>query len=172
MSGSNPGSPFFDFGRREFERGSMLASSSPLPEQGLILMAATTGLPVKDEWWARLIHKVNTQPITPQAGMAVTGLLAQRYKGVVLDDQRLSQACQALLARRKQPAQIYAQVGDYALNYLHDEVLADRMFVSAIERNPKDKDYAERILKSLVLDGHQRQAKLVLERGKAMGLFK
>lgn len=172
MSGGNPESPFYSFGRKEFERGSLLPSASPLPEQGLILMAATTGLPVKDEWWARLIHKLETRPISPQESMTVTGLLTQRYKGVTLDDKRLSQASQTLLARGGQPAHVYARVGDHALNYLHDDELADRMFVAAIERNPKDKDYAERLLGILVEDGHQRQAKLVLKHGQELGLFK
>lgn len=172
MSGSDPDSPFFDFGQREFERGSLLPNSSPLPEQGLILMAATTGQPVKDEWWIRFIHKIETRPISPQESMAVTGLLNQRYKGIVLDDQRLSQACQALLARGGQPAHIYAQVGDYALNYLHDEALADRLFVTAIERDPTDKEYADRMLKTLVADGHVRQAQLVYDRAVSLGIYK
>ncbi|RYG88544.1 MAG: hypothetical protein EON59_04125 [Alphaproteobacteria bacterium] len=171
MSGSDPNSPFFDFGRREFERGSLLPSASPLPEQGLILMAATTHQPVLDEWWVRLIHKLETQPISPQQTAAVTGLLSERYKGIVMDDRRLSQACQALLARKKQPAHLYAQVGDHALNYLHDEDLAGRMFVTAIERNPTDADYANRVLRALVADGHRRQARLVFDRGVALGLF-
>ncbi|MEO6102826.1 MAG: hypothetical protein ABIP44_04200, partial [Pseudoxanthomonas sp.] len=172
MSGGDPNSAFFDFGRREFERGSQLPNSSPLPEQGLILMAATTGLPVKDEWWRRFIHKIQTRPISPEEAMAVSGLLRQRYEGIALDDQRLSQAGQALLARGNQPQQLYAQVGDHALTYLHDEALADRMFVGAIGRDPTDADYANRILATLVADGHQRQAKLVLKRGKELGLFK
>src|SRR5690606_31888289 len=37
FSGGNPDSPFFQFAVREFERGSKLSGSSPLPEQGLLL---------------------------------------------------------------------------------------------------------------------------------------
>ena len=101
-SGGEAGTPFYSLGEQEFERGSRLPNASPLPEQGLILMAATTGQPVKDEWWIRLINKVKTQPISPQQSMAVTGLFQQRYKGIELDDKRLSQAYQALLARGPQ----------------------------------------------------------------------
>src|SRR5690606_4737353 len=115
-------------------------------EQGLILMAATTGLPVDDDWWQSLIHKVKTRPISPQETMAVTGLMSQRYKGIALDDRRLSEAYAALLARKPMPAQMYAQYGDYALTYLHDGDLATRMFVKAIEREPNDADYANKIL--------------------------
>lgn len=172
MSGSNPDSPFFDFGMREFERGSLLPNASPLPEQGMILMAATTGQPVKDEWWSRLIQKVETRPVSPQETMAVTGLLKQRYAGIPLDDRRLSQAYQSLLGRGGQPAQMYAQFGDYALKYLNDEGLADKMFVSSIEQNPTDADYANQIISALIGDGRQRQARLVFERARQLGLVK
>lgn len=171
LSGSDPASPLYSVGQQEFERGSRLPNASPLPEQGLILMAATTGQPVKDEWWTRLIHKVETRPVSPQEVMAVTGLLKQRYEGLELDDRRLAQAYQALLDRGPQPAHMYAQFGDYALNYLHDGDLADTMFLAAINHAPTDKDYAERILAALISDGHDRQARLVHARGEELGLF-
>jgi hypothetical protein len=171
MSDSNPNSPFFDFGRREFERGSRLPDASPLPEQGLILMAATVGLPVDDVWWRRLIEKVRTRPISPQESMAVTGLLEQRYRGVELDDRRLAQACLMLMSRQKQPAFRYAQFGDYALRYLHDDALADRMFVTAIEQNPGDADFAAKVYATLRAQGQTRQASLVLRRARELGLM-
>jgi len=171
LSGGDPGSPFYSVGEQEFERGSRLPNASPLPEQGLILMAATMGQPVKDEWWDRLVHKVQTRPISPQETMAVTGLLKHRYEGLALDDARLAEAYQALLARGPQPPHVYAQFGDYALNYLDDEDLADTMFVNAMERDPGDKNYAQRILATLVAEGHIRQAKLVHSRGQELGIF-
>lgn len=171
MAGGNPDSPFRAKGEAEFERGSRLPNASPLPEQGLILVAASQGRPVKDEWWDRLIHKLKTRPLGPQEAMAVTGLLKQRYKGIVLDDRRLSEACSALLARRRMPAHVYAQYGDFALNYLKDEALAERMFVAAIERNPKDADYATRIIGILLSEGHVRQATAVVQRASALGLI-
>ena len=161
LSGGEPGTPFYGLGEQEFERGAALPNASPLPEQGLILMAATTGQPVKDEWWARLIHKVETQPISPQQTMAVTGLLQQRYGGIELDDQRLSEAYQALLARGPQAPYMYAQFGDYSLKYLHDEELANKMFLATIEANPNDSEYAERIIGKLLSEGHATQAELV-----------
>ncbi len=172
LSGGDTTHPFYNMGKQEFERGAALPNSSPLPEQGLILMAATTGQPVDDEWWSNLIRKVKTRPISPQEKLAVTGLLNQRYEGVVLDDNRLAEAYKALLARGPQPSFMYAQFGDYALTYLHDEALADEMFVTAINRDPTNVEYAHRILSTLVSDGHQRQAKLVYARAKALGLIK
>ena len=57
------------------------------------------------------------------------------------------------------------------MNYLHDEALADRIFVAAIGRNPTDKDYANRILGTLIEDSHQPQANLVFERASSLGLM-
>lgn len=171
MSDSNPDSPFFSLGEQEFERASLLPNASPLPEQGLILMAATTGQPVNNEWWERLVAKIRTRPIGPQEIISVTGLMKQRYAGIELDDQRLSEAYAALLARDTMPAQFYAQYGDYALTYLHDEALADRMFVSAIERAPADAGYAVQILSGLQAGGRDRQALAVRQRAQELGLI-
>ncbi|WP_162315552.1 ArnT family glycosyltransferase [Pseudoxanthomonas yeongjuensis] len=170
MSNSNPNSPFFSMAAQEFERGSRLPNSSPLPEQGLILMAATTGQPVRAEWWDGLVKKIRTRPASPQEVAAVTGLMKQRYAGIEMDDHRLSQAYAALLVRAPSP-QFYARYGDYALTYLHDEGLADRMFVAAIESNPSDSEYAARIFANLTADGHARQAAAVHRRAVSLGLM-
>ena len=171
MSGSDPGSPFYKLGRNEFERGSRLPNASPLPEQGLILMAATTGQPVEPEWWDRMLHKVRTRPVGTQEIMAVAGLMQQRYRGIELDDRRLSEVYGALLDRAPMPAPMYAQYGDFALRHLGDDALADRMFVAAIERDPKDAQYAQKVLGALVMDGHTRQAEAVHARALALGLL-
>ncbi|HEY5808054.1 MAG TPA: hypothetical protein VIT67_08815, partial [Povalibacter sp.] len=145
MSDSNPESPFYSMGAAEFERASLLPSSSPLPEQGLILMAATTGQPVKAEWWDRLIHKINTRPIGPQENMAVIGLMNQRYRGIELDDKRLTEAFTALL-RRQPTANLSAQFGDYALRYLGDEAMANKAFTAAVDlANKSTPDFAQKL---------------------------
>lgn len=171
MANGDPTSPFYSMGEQQFERASRLPRSSPLPEQGLILMAAVHGQPVKDEWWQRFIDKVRTRPISPEETMAVSGLLKQRYEGVDLDDGRLREAYLVLLDRGPQAPFMYAQFGDYALNYLHDEDLADRMFVEAIERGPTDRAYAERIVANLIEEGHSRQARAAYDKGVQLKLF-
>lgn len=171
MSDSNPDSPFYWLGQKEFERGSRLPNASPLPEHGLILMAATTQQPVKAEWWDRMLRKLKTQPVGPQEVVAVEGLMQQRYAGVEMDDARLSEVYATLLSRGSVPAAMYARYGDYALNYLRDEALAERMFVAAIEREPTDAAYARKILGILASEGHSRQAAAVFERASALGLL-
>jgi len=171
MAGASGDSPFTAMAEAEFERGSRLPNASPLPEQALILVAASQGRPVKDEWWDRLIEKVRMRPIGVQEVMAVSGLLNQRYNGIELDDRRLSQALHVLFVRKEMSAYLYAQYGDYALTYLHDDALAEEMFVRAIDRAPTDAAYAARIFSTLTADGHSRQAKAVVGRARALGLM-
>lgn len=161
MSDGNPNSPFYSFGAQEFERGSRLPGASPLPEQGLILMAATTGQPVNEEWWDRLVHKIRTQPPGPQQSIAVIGLMTQFRRGVELDPKRLGETYQALLDRDLWPAHMYAEFGDFALNELDDQDLADRMFVMAVKRDPSDLQFAALVLSTLIEEGHQRQVDAV-----------
>ncbi|HZW18983.1 MAG TPA: hypothetical protein VFF71_09290 [Luteimonas sp.] len=170
MSNSNPDSPFFDLGRREFERGSRLPNASPLPEQGLILMAATTGRPVDDAWWQRLIQKLRTRPVSTESIMAVTGLMEQRYRGIPLDDRRLSVAYATMLGRAEMPAHLYAQYGDFALTHLHDGELATRMFIEAVDRAAADPGYAGKIVGALLADGHVVQAKAVMAHTQTIGV--
>ena len=170
MSDNNPDSPFFSFAMAEFERGSKLPNASPLPEQGLILMAATTGGEVRQEWWDSLVNKLRTRPIGPQEMMAVTGLLKQRYEGIPLDDRRLTQAYGTMLSRRELPAQFHAQFGDYALSYLGDEALAERMFVETVERSVGDPDYVLRVARGLAAEGRSRQAQAMVVRAKELGI--
>lgn len=170
MAHGDPDSPFYSFGMREFERGSKLPGSSPLPEQGLILMAASTGQPVKDEWWNSMQEKVSTQPIGPQEIMAVTGLLGQRYKGIELDDRRLSEVYGTLLSRREMPAQLYAQYGDHLLNYLKDQDSADKAFARVVELSREDPGYISQVAASLVSEGHVRQATAMLTRADELGI--
>ncbi len=171
MIKDNPNSPYFNMAEAEFERGAKLPSASPLPEQGLILLHATLGLPVDDAWWQNLIGKLQNRPLGPQDIMAATGLLQQRYKGVPLDDSRLSQALQILLKRGYGTPSLYASTGDHALVYLHDDELANRMFVTAVEKSGNDPEFARRIYTTLLADGHARQAALVGAKLSQLGLL-
>ncbi len=170
LSDSNPESPFFDFGRKEFERGSRLPNASPLPEQGLILMAATTGQPVMEEWWDQMNVKLETRPIGVQESLAVVGLVRQRMDGIVLDDARLAETYTTLARRSKQPPAIYASFGDHAANRLHDQKLAQFLFLKAIEGSRNDPAFARRVIETLIQDGHVEIAQAALARAESLGI--
>jgi len=166
MSDSNPGSPFFSFGMMEFERGAALPHSSPLPEQGLILMAATTGIALDEAWWDSLVEKIRTRPISPQEIMAVTGLVQQRFEGIELDDRRLAEAYLALIDRNPLSPGAHVLFANHAMTYLGDEALAVRLFEGALDHPAMTTDYAARILGGLVMDGRTTIAGAVEARAR------
>src|SRR5690606_17823722 len=127
MADGSANSPFYTMAIHEFERGSRLPNSSPLPEQGLILLAASADQPSHDVWWDSLIAKLHTRPLGPQEQGTVAGLIKHRYEGLELNDRRLAEAYIALADRTTLPDYVYAQFGDHAITYLHDDALANHM---------------------------------------------
>lgn len=170
LSRSDPTSPFFARGKAEFERGARLPMSSPLPEQGLILMAATTGQPVDDAWWDSLIAKLRLRSPGPQELMTVTGLVKQSNEGIPLDAARLSAAYEALLSHGGLPPIYYLQYADFAMTRLGDQALAERMYVAAVDSPEMDGAYALRVAGLLRGMGRERQAALMLARARERGL--
>ncbi|RZA28355.1 MAG: hypothetical protein EOP02_07655 [Proteobacteria bacterium] len=171
MADNNPGSPFQDFAIREFERGAKLPHSSIVADQGLILVSTGAGRPVTDEMWVRLIDKLRNDTIRPETTTTLFKLLANRRKGIVLDDRHLTEAFLTLFSRVTLPPNSYADFGDYVLEFPKDEALADRMFVKAIEESRPYPDYARHVIATLRRRGHERQAKLAETRARELGLL-
>lgn len=171
MTDRVPWSPFYGFAIREFERGSLLANASIVPDQGLILTAASIGRTVEDQWWQRLIEKLRTRPIVPDSSGALFSLLRNRLEGIDLDDDRLVEAFLVLFDRVAMPPHSYAQFGEYVLTRVEDQSLADEMFRRAVERSQDYPDYARQIVEVLIRDGHLRQARVALIQARAQGML-
>lgn len=169
-SDQNPESPFFSFGAQEFERASHLPNSSPTPEQALILLAIVAGNPVKDEWWERLLQKLAIRPFGPAEIATVMDLFRELSHGIPLDKGRMAQVFTTVIPRTRDPI-LYAQYGDFAIDYLHDEVLARELFLQMVELCGNDPGYPGRIAASLLVGGHTEIAYAVLDRADALGLL-
>jgi hypothetical protein len=127
-SNHDPASPWFARAVAEFERGMALPKASPMPEQALVLLMATNGLPVDPAWWDSLEHKLATRPIGPQELLAMTGLLRQREQGVVFDDARFQRAWMVMEGRRSVPPEVIAGYARYLLLTMGDDAQALEAF--------------------------------------------
>jgi hypothetical protein len=170
LGGDNADSPFYYMAEQEFERGSRLASASPLTEQGLLILAAAAGQTAKPEWWDSLQAKLEQRPIGPQERMAVVGLLRQREKGLPIDDRRLAQAYTVLLERHPAPAHIHAQFGDHAINQLGDAALAQSLFLKATDLSADDPEFIANMVATLQGEGHDELALAVVDRARQHGI--
>lgn len=171
MSGGDPQSPFYDFGKREFERAAALPGASALPEQGLIIMAASTGQPVDPAWWDSMMAKLRTQPASLQQSLAVSGLLLPLNEGKPIDKARLVQAGLILDQRGGLAPEVLAQLGDIAINDLGDAQSANVLFADAVRRSHGKPEYAAQILSVLEAEGHSEQAAIVHRVGVSMGYW-
>lgn len=173
MAGQDADSPYIDLALAEFERGAALPGASPLPEQGLILLAAANGRPIDPAWWRSLYQKLETNPIGPQEVMAVTGLLNERMSGIEIDDQALGQAYRTLARRGGGSAEAYLAFAHHADRQLADPELAEALYVAAMASESMTPEYAQRVLFALATEGKQRYVeaagKEALRRGLVEG---
>lgn len=124
---------FITMAEAEYERAAALPGASPIPEQGLIVLAARTGRPVKPEWWQSLLHKLDSQAIGPQEMSVVTSLLDLRQAGLAIDDGHIADAYIILSNRMQLPPTQYFAFGVHALVALDDRQLANDLFQLTID---------------------------------------
>ena len=171
LSGGDPRSPLYGMAEAEFEHASSLPKASPVPDQSLIMMAATSGQPIKDIWWDRLIRKLETRPIGPQATLVVSDLVQSSYEGTQnLSAQRIAQAFSILLSTSREPAEAYEQYGDFVARFLGDEALSSRAFAEAVRHRPHDVRYVKKLASNLLEDGRPRQALAVIDQARILGV--
>ena len=169
-AGNDATSKFYAMAEAEFERGSRVPNASPMPEQGLVVLAAGAGQPAKPEWWDRIIHKLETRAIGPQEMTMLTGFLRMRYEGLPLDDGRFADAYLVLANRMEMPPSQYYAFGEHALKYLDDEALAEGLFRRAVEHSADQPEVVAAMAAALVASGHPAQAKDLAAYARELGI--
>lgn len=160
-AGNDPGSRYYAMAMQEFERGAAIPGSSPLPEQGLIVLAASAGQPAKPAWWDSAISKLRKRAIGPQELSLVVGFLDLSQRGYPIDDQRLAEAYIVLAERAAMPPVQYYAFGRHALEKVADRALAERLFMLAVDSAAGDEGLVQDIVRALAADGHRDMAEAV-----------
>lgn len=158
MSYASHDALFQQMAEREYERGSRLPGSSPMPEQGLLMLAANQGRPSKPEWWDRVIAKLESQAIGPQEMAMITGLLDYRLQGLPIDDIRLAEAYVVLVNRMQLPPTQYFAFGMHALVQLEDKPLAGQLFELAVDHAEGHPALVQAMSDHLTREGHTQAA--------------
>lgn len=158
LAQGDAGSPFYAMAVQEFERGASIPGSSPMPEQGLILLAAVSRQPAKQEWWDSLVSKLETRAVGPQEVSMLTGLMARRDEGLEFDDRRFADAYMTAINRIQMPPTQYFAFGLHALNHLKDPGLAQALFRMSAEHASGDATLVAALVETLATRGHREQA--------------
>ena len=159
----DPDSPFYRMAMEEFERGAGIPGASPLLEQGLIILALTSNQTDREEWWDRLIEKLEQRTVGPQEVSMITDFLAKRERGLPLNDQKFAEAYMVVVRKVNMPASQYYAIGLHALRHLGDEDLANVLFSIAANRSLDNPEFIVGMVEALHRTGHERNARLLAE---------
>ncbi len=160
-AGNDPSSRFYALAEAEFERGSRVPNASPMPEQGLVVLAATAGQPAKPEWWDRIVFKLRNRAIGPQELGMITGMLRMRQQGVGFDDARFAEAYLVLVERMDMPPSQYYAFAEHALTMLGDKELAIQLYKVALDQG--DAEFAAAVVEALIKTGHPDVAREIAD---------
>lgn len=158
LSKGEKGSPMTLEAFVALERARRVPTSNVLPVQGLLLFAAQTGTPLKEEWWDELTEKLATRPIGPQERGALASL-----KDCAVTRQcdfppgRMLEVFTAALSRRDDN-EVLNLYGNYVLNVLDDRVLAERIAREVSRRAPRNLQYRENLIRLLIAFGKYEEA--------------
>lgn len=135
MSHSDPQSALYTRAVAEYERTAALPRSSPLAEQALIIMAATSHQPVQQVWWDGFLRKLQTRPIGAEEFTALNTLATRRVSDGLtgISDASLKQAFEIIIQRQPTLATWRVQYADFASLALHDQPLAIEQLDTAVE---------------------------------------
>ena len=167
-AGRDTESPFYALAVAEFERGARIPGTSSSPEQSLILMAANSGQPDRDEWWDSIIRKLEQGTVGPQEVSMVTDFMAMRDRGVKFNDAKFADAYLVVVRKVRMPAAQYYALGLHALRHLKDEGLAVKLFYVAADNSLDNPAFIAGMVESLHNDGYTRPALLLAEHARSV----
>ena len=168
MSGGDVSSPMYARTIAELDRAASLPTSSPLPDQALLLMAAGGGVPVQQAWWDRFLHKLQTRPIGPQERNALNRLATVRINdgNTAVDAHQLQRAYQIMLARQPQSSQWHVEYADLASVALNDQPLAIEQLKIALALEQHTPNYASSLAKYLLDNKRNQEALAVIAKAQ------
>ena len=167
LSGGNPDSPLYYIAVRNLELASELPGSSPLPEQMLILLAASGRTEARDEWWERFLQKLKTGPLDAQTNTAVTSLLKARRHSLPINDEWLLKTFRTLANRKEGRAELMMQFALYAIEVRPIGLQSDEVLHAAAAKIGPHEQQAERWAEFLVAQGHTEHALILLRLANA-----
>lgn len=171
LSKQQQGSPLTQEAFVALEKARKVPNSGILPAQGLLLLAAQTGRPLKDEWWLEMIEKLSTRPIGPQE----QGALASLNDCVIASECEFPPgrmlAVFAAALSRGDDIEVLNVYGNYVLNVLDNPALAEEIARDVCRRAPGNPQYRENLIRLLIAFGKYDEASAQISVLRASGRF-
>ncbi len=139
LSQYNATSPFTARAMAELDRTAALAGASALSDQGLLILAARSGLPLDPAWWTRLQDKLRRRALGVQDISALRALVnCATSRDCAFPPEDMVATFLAALDRNPRSTQLLSIYADYALGVLGDAELALRLTGDALAIDPRD----------------------------------
>ncbi|HEY8385690.1 MAG TPA: hypothetical protein VIK82_05645 [Porticoccaceae bacterium] len=174
----DPASPLWSLAEQEFLHAARLPGSSPLPDQALIILAASHGQAVDPEVWRLFREKLTRRRAGPQEIGALTAVVDCRIGGrcAFEDEQALFEVLTATLRVNPDSAVIHAVYGNYAFNVLRDPELGINMLREAVTLDPSQIAFRIGLARFLLASDLRNSPEVaetmaVLRAGKARGMY-
>jgi hypothetical protein len=171
ISNGKADSPFTKAAFEALERARRVPDGNILPAQGLLLLAARTGQPLKQEWWLEIEQRLRTHTIGPQERGSLAALTdCAASKKCRFPAQDMDQMFAAALSRGNDPEiiNIYAS---YCLNVLDRPKLALGLWQVAVELRPREPVYRASVIKLLIAMDRDDEARVEIGKLRALGRF-
>jgi hypothetical protein len=169
LSQGRANSPFTPAAFAAFERARHVPGAGIAPAQGALLLAARTGHPFLDAWWQDIQSRLRAQPIGPQELGALAALSNCSISGQCRFPPGAMLGMFAAALSHGDNAEVLNVYGNYALNTLHDPLLAERLWVQASRNNPGEVQYPITLAKLYMAQGRDDEARQQIHRVRSLG---
>ena len=164
-------SPLLHQAMDALEQARAVPRSSILPHSALLILAANTGLPIRDAWWSDMQWRLANNPVGVQDASAIAALVScVRHGRCQFPRKRMLATLQSALGAGKN-AEVMNIYADYVLNVMHQPEAAIYLWRSAIRLAPKTAQYRINLIKLLIALGRENEARTEIALLRQTGRF-
>ena len=158
-------SPFVPKANEALTRAAALPGANALPDQGLLLLAGRLRQSPPAGAWQRLQDKIAAQPLSSEN---VTALYSLSQCAVSGDCQfpanEMVEAFLAALRHSPPNGYVLSTYASYAINVLHDPVLALELAQEGVQRDPRSLQARRNLMLVLATTGRRKEAAELYQR--------
>jgi protein O-mannosyl-transferase len=146
VSKYDPASPYTALSRKVFERAAALPGASPLAVQALLIQSAHLKTPEDPAWWDQLDSELRLRRPGPQEIQSLYSLSHCVIIGACrFSPQHMQDAFRAAIANPAPAPEVLSGYANYAINVLHDPVLAISLVRESIRLAPANPIYRKNL---------------------------
>ena len=169
-TGYKAGSPLLPQAFAALEQARAVPGSGVLPHSALLILAARTGTPFRQDWWNDMVARLRHDPVGVQETSAIASMTkCARNRQCTFPPEAMLAMFQAALAGGGRKAEVMNIQADYVFNVLHQPNTGVYLWRRAIALSPGEPQYRINLAKVLISLGRDREARAEIAQLRRMG---